>query len=251
MNNTPKPLPYLRALLRADFTVLSRSIRAIVASILVPVYILFITKSEKSQGRLGGPHFLIVLAITIGLLSLSLMGYAVNVARDRERGVFQRLRVTPAPAWMIMASRLLVQIAVGEVIALVVLVLGSRFDHSTLSLGECLSTLLFAILESAMFLSLGQAVVGLIKSATTVNAVGSLLYVALLLSGLLGTSGVLGSSFETFAKWTPVGVAITVFQSVLHQVAWNGHTTLSLLACLGYIIVCSFIGIRWFQWEAR
>ena len=32
--------------------------------------------------------------------------------RDRELGVLQRLRVTPAPNWMIMASRLIVQVAV-------------------------------------------------------------------------------------------------------------------------------------------
>jgi ABC-2 type transport system permease protein len=251
VNNTPKPLHYLRVLLQADFVVLLRSKRAIIVSILLPLYILFISKSSKAQSKLGGSHFLVILAITLGLLSLALMGYALNVARDRERGVFQRLRVTPVPTWVIMMSRLLVQVAIGEIITVAVLIVGSRMDHISLSVGEYLSTLLVTLLEAAVFLSVGQALVGLVKSAATVYAVGSLLYVVLFMSGFLGISGALGSTFQTFAYWTPVGTITAIFQSVLHQAAWNGHTTLSLLACFGYIAVCGFIGIKWFQWEAR
>ncbi len=251
MNNTPEPLHYLRSLLQADFVVLLRNRRAILAGLLSPIYIMFIAKSEKTQARLGGSHFLVVLAVTLGILSLALMGYAVNMARDRERGVFQRLRVTPVPQWTIMVSRLLIQVLISELIAIVVLVVGSRMNNITFSAGEYLSTLLVALLESAMFLAIGQALVGLVKSASTVTAVSSLLFAALLLTGLLGNSGILGDTFQTFSKWTPVGTIMSVFQSVLHQVAWNGHTTLSLFACFGYIVLCGFIGIKWFQWEAR
>lgn len=251
MNNTPSPLQSLRVLLRADFIVLLRNTKAIIAGILAPIYILVITRSSRGQAKLGGSHFLVVLAVTLGILSLALMGYAVNMARDRERGIFQRLRVTPAPTWTIMFSRILVQVAVGEIIAVVVLIVGSRMNHITLSAGEYASTLLIVLLESAMFLSIAQALVGLVKSATTVTAAGGFLYAALLLSGLLGVSGILGSTFQAFAKWTPVGVVITVFQGALHQVAWNTHTTLSLLACIGYVVVCGFMGIKWFQWEAH
>ena len=99
-------------------------------------------------------------------------------------------------------------------------------------------------------LAIAQALVGLVKSATTVNALGSLLYVALLLSGLLGPSGVLGDTFKNISQWTPVGTIITVFQSALHQTAWDGHTWWSLLACFGYVVICSAAGIKWFQWDA-
>jgi ABC-2 type transport system permease protein len=112
-------------------------------------------------------------------------------------------------------------------------------------------TLLVSILAGAVFLAIGQALVGLIKSATVVNSVGGLLYVALLLSGLLGPSGALGSTFQNISQWTPVGVVITVFQSAPHQMAWDGQTWLSLLACFGYIVVCAAIGIRWFKWDAQ
>jgi ABC-2 type transport system permease protein len=90
-----------------------------------PFYIIFIT-SRNAKSTLGPPIFLVILAITIGLLSSSVLGYALTVARDRERGVFQRLRVTPAPTWVIMVSRLLVQVAANLVVTVVVLAVGKR-----------------------------------------------------------------------------------------------------------------------------
>jgi len=251
VNNTANPLRYLRALLQSDFFVLIRSTRAMFASILAPVYILVITRNDKAQGRLGGSHFLVALAVTMGLLSLALVAYTLNIARDRERGVFQRLRVTPAPTWTIMASRIIVQVIVGEVITLAVLIVSSRMNHIVLSPSEYIFTLLVALLEAAVFLSIGQALVGLVRSATTVAAAGSFLYAALLLTGLLGVSGVLGSTFQTFSKWTPVGTIMAVFQGALHQAPWDGHSWLSLLACFGYIVIFAGIGIKWFRWDAQ
>ena len=239
--------------MQADFLVLLKNKRALVASFVVPVYIIFITNINNSkhsgQPKLGNAAFLVVLAITIGLLSTSITGYAMTVARDREKGVFQRLRVTPAPTWVIMVSRLLVQVLANLVITIVVLIVGVRVHHLSLSVTEYIWTLMVAVLGGVVFLSIGQALVGLVKSATMVNAVGSLLYVALLLSGLLGPSGTLGSTFQNISKWTPVGTIIAVFQCAIHQKAWNGYTWLSLSVCFGYIVVCGAIGIKWFQWD--
>ncbi len=258
MNNTPKPFKYLSPLLHADFLVLLKNKRALAISFVVPLYIIFITNissklkhGSAGQSKLGSAAFLVMLAITIGLISTSIMGYAVTMARDREKGVFQRLRVTPAPTWVIMVSRLLIQVLANLVITVVVLLVGSRVHHLSLSTSEYVWALLIATLGGAMFLAIGQALVGLVKSATTVNAIGTLLFAALLLSGLLGPSGILGSTFQNISKWTPVGTIISVFQSALHETAWNGHTSLSLLACFGYVIVFSAIGIIWFQWDTN
>lgn len=254
MNSNPQPLKYLRTLLQADFLVLLKNKRALYIGFVVPLYIIFITSintkhSSAGQSKLGSAAFLVMLAITIGLMSTSIMGYALTVARDREKGVFQRLRATPAPTWVIMMSRLLIQVLANLIITIVVLLIGARVHHLSLSAGEYVWALLIATLGGAMFLAIGQALVGLVKSATTVNAVGSLLYAVLLLSGLLGPSGILGNTFKNISKWTPVGTIITVFQSALHQIAWNGHSWYSLLACFGYVIVFSAIGIMWFQWD--
>src|ERR1700678_171209 len=133
MTSGPSTRLVLTSLLRADFTVFLKNRRALVLSIVLPFLILESTSSKKSTAQLGGPLFIIGLAITYGIASTSIMGYSLAVARDREKGVFQRLRVTPASTGAIMVSRLLVQIVANLIIALVVVVLGGRVHHLSLS----------------------------------------------------------------------------------------------------------------------
>src|ERR1700739_5013749 len=99
------------SLLRADFLVFLKHRRALIISMLLPVFVLVSRSGNKATDKFGGAEFVIGLAISYGLLSTALVGYALTVARDREKGVFQRLRVTPAPTWTIMTSRLVVQVA--------------------------------------------------------------------------------------------------------------------------------------------
>jgi ABC-2 type transport system permease protein len=111
--------------------------------------------------------------------------------------------------------------------------------------------LLVSILAGAVFLSIAQALVGLVRSADSVQAIARLLFAVLILLGILGQSGALGAFWSSVARWTPVGAVMTLFAGVLNLHAWYSRDTLSLLACVGYIVVFAGIGIRWFQWDAR
>jgi ABC-2 type transport system permease protein len=240
-----------RSLLRADFLVFLKHRRALIISMILPVFVLVSTSGSKATNKFGGAEFVIGLAISYGLLSTALIGYALTVARDREKGVFQRLRVTPAPTWTIMTSRLTMQAVANLIIAIAVVIVGSLIHHISPSAGQYALVLLVSILAGAVFLSLGQALVGLVKSADSVQAVARVLFAVLILLGLLGQSGALGSFWSSVARWSPVGVVMTLFAGVLDLHAWYSRDTLSVLACLGYIVVFAGIGIRWFQWDAR
>lgn len=239
------------SLLRADFIVFLKNRRSLVLSILLPYLILVSTSSKTSTANLGGVFFIIGLSITYGIASVSIMGYSLAVARDREKGVFQRLRVTPASTAAIMMSRLLIQVLANLIIALVVVILGVRIHHLSPSLAQYLLVLLVSILGGAMFLSIGQALVALVKTSETVNSTARLVYIGLIFLGLFGQSGTLGHTWSTVARWSPVGTLMALFAGVLKLSAWGGHDVESLLAAIGYTVVFSAIGIRWFQWEVR
>src|SRR4029077_7845670 len=99
----------LKVLLRADITAQLRNYRSLFLSLTLPVIVLIGTSiGGKRAARLGGAEVVVQLALTVGLVSICAIGYSTSVARDRDRGVFQRLRVTPAPAWTIMGSRWIV-----------------------------------------------------------------------------------------------------------------------------------------------
>jgi ABC-2 type transport system permease protein len=243
------------SLLRADFTVLLRSGRTLLLNIAVPIAILVIFGLHRGDNANAltnaGPGFTVGLALTYGLMASSLIGYSITVARDRDAGVFQRLRVTPAPTWAIMSSRLLVQIVVDLIMTAVVAIVGGIIFNTAFSPGEYLLIFCVSIVGGAMFLAIAQALVGLVRSAVVVNAIGRVLYIVLLLLGLLGSSGLLGSTMKGIADWSPVGAMINLYGGVLNLGSWNGTDTSGLIATVGYIIIGAFIGIRWFRWESR
>src|SRR5205814_3281930 len=249
---SPPPLTEtFRALLEADFTVLLRNNRALLLSFALPLVVLFALFASKFYIALGDPQFRVASVLTLGMASIAILGYSMTVARDREKGVFQRLRVTPAPTWTIMTSRLLVQVAAMLAMALVVLVAADLFKGVSLSAEAYLLTFICVIFSSALFLGVGQALAGLIKSADTLNAVGRIAYLPLFALGLFAHSTVFGTTFELISRWSPGGTVETLLTSAMNPSSWNSDTWLALAVSTAYSVVFAGIGIRWFQWGAR
>jgi ABC-2 type transport system permease protein len=241
----------LKVLLRADSTAQVRTPLSLVITLALPLILLVATGLGKNSAALGGPEFRISLALTVGLVSIGTVGYSLAIARDRDSGVLQRLRVTPAPTWTIMVSRWMVQLGAVLVMAIVVLVVAALVVRVTLPPQDYLFTVVVALLGSAVFLSIGQAIVGLIASADTLNAAGRLLYVPLIGLSVFGDTDRLGTTVEMVSRWSPGGCLETLLSAAMGASAWSGQSWGALLASFGYTVVFGVIGIRWFRWVSR
>src|SRR5438270_9826821 len=241
----------LRALLGADLTVQLRNGQALLLTFFPPLAVLYGLSAGKRGVQLGSPIVKVSFALTLGIALIAILGYTASVARDRELGVFQRLRVTPAPTWTIMVSRLAVQIVSMLVMSVVVLVAAAVVENVTLDPVAYLLTLLAVIFSSAVFLGVGQALVGLIKSPDTVNAVGRLSYLPLFALGLFAHSTIFGTTFEPAAPASPAGAVVTLLAGAMQPTAWSVDTWWALLASVLYAVVFAGIGIRWFRWNTH
>ena len=240
--------PTLAALLEVDFTVQLRSYRSLLLSLVLPVVILVAFSANKRAAALADPRVRVSLVMILGMATIAIFGYALNTATDREAGVFQRLRVTPAPTWAILMSRLVVQVAVILLMAIVVLIVARIFQNVTLDALAYGLTLAVAIAGAAVFLGIGQALVGLVRSADTLNAVSRLVYIPLFGLGVLGRTDILGSTVQDIGRWSPGGIVVTLLMAAMEPATWGSDAWWSLLACVGYTAVFVFLGIRWFQW---
>jgi ABC-2 type transport system permease protein len=240
----------LRALLEADLVVQLRNMRVVALSTVLPLVLIFATFAGQRAQVLGDPRFKVASCVMLGMATIAILGYSMGVARDREAGVFRRLRVTPTPVWAIMASRLAIQVLAILIMAIVVLVVAAAFERVTLDAGGYVLTLVAVIFAAAMFLSIGQALVGLIRSTDTLNAVSRLAYIPLFALGLLGHTDILGTTLETIARWSPGGVVATMLGGAMSPTTWNGETWAAVLVVLAYAVVSAGAGIRWFQWTA-
>jgi ABC-2 type transport system permease protein len=248
----PKTSAVLISLLRADFTTQWRNRRAVVLSLLVPVIILATWKGLAAT--VGGP-FVLSNSIAIGLIATGLMGYSNSVARDRDKGIFQRLRVAPVTSWTIMASRLIVQLVMIIMITTIVFIGGSKFDNVTLSPSGYMLTYITAIVGGAVYLSLGQMIVGLITNPETVSATTRLVYFVFIMSGMLGELYIalnkVGTEIRDIIGWSPYGTVKTILAVGMDPAKWNNEATMALLVTVLYAIVFTTIGIKKFTWNTK
>ena len=244
----PSTFTVFSKLLQADLTTLWRNRRASVLVVLVPTIILISWKGLVKQ--FGGP-FVLSNCITVGLTAIGLMGYSNMIARDRDKGIFQRLRVAPASNWTIMASRLTVQLMMILIMTIVLFIVGYRFDGIAISASGYAGGLLISIVCGAVYLSLGQVIVGLIKNPETVNVVTRLVYFAFIMIGMFGELGMLGDEMKKAVQWSPYGTVKNIVSAALVPSTWDNHSSMALLVTLGYTVVFTFFGVKWFQWNTR
>ncbi len=244
----PSTSAAFKALLRADFSTQWRNRRAVMLTLIVPLTILISWKGLVS--KLGGAYVL-SSCIAIGLTAIGLMGYSNAIARDRDKGVFQRLRVAPVAAWSIMVSRLTVQLAMIVAVTLIVFIGGFYFDKITITPQGYALGLAVAFIGGAVYLALGQAIVGLIKNPETVNVTCRLVYFVFIMVGMFGQLGMLGEQIGKAVQWSPYGTVQHILSSGLRPETWDIQATYALLMTFGYAIVFAFMGIRWFKWSSK
>ncbi|HMH22114.1 MAG TPA: ABC transporter permease [Puia sp.] len=246
--NIPSPSSVFTSLLRSDLRTQWRNRRASFLVVLLPLIILVSWKGLVD--KLGGA-FVLSNCITIGLTAIGLMGYSNSIARDRDKGIFQRLRVAPVPSWAIMASRIAVQLIMIMILTTLVFIFGYQIDHISLSAAGYLFGFAMAIVGGAVYLALGQVIVGRIQNPETVNATSRLVYIAFIMIGMFGELGMLGKEIGELVKYSPYGTVKRIVSAGLVPGTWNEQTSMSLLITLGYTIVFAYLGIKWFRWSSR
>ena len=247
----PKTSTVFTALLKADLTVQWRNRRSVVLSLLMPVIILISWKGLIPL--LGGPLTL-ANSLSYGLIATTLLGYANTLARDRDKGIFQRLRVAPLPTWAIMVSRLAVQLLMIVIITTAIFIVGNNYDKITLSPAGYAVTYFIAVIGAAVYLSIGQIIVGLIKNPETVNTTSRLVFIVFIMAGMFATIYSAHNQTTSIAQithWSPYGTVNTMMSAAMVPDKWGTDATYSLLATIGYIIVFSTIGIQKFKWESK
>lgn len=234
-------------LFKADLTSQWRNRRASIMVILIPSIILI---SWKGIVSFKGGAFVLSNCITFGLNAIGLMGYSNAIARDRDKGIFQRLRITPAPRWTIIASRLAVQLVMILVTTLILYLIAYQFDHILLSPSTYLLGTLAAVIGGATYLGLGQMIVAFVKNPETVNVTSRMVFFLFIMVGQFATWGLI-PEIQTIAEWSPYGTTQKILAAAFTPGGWNSHASLYLLASLGYTALFAIVGIRYFKWSTK
>jgi ABC-2 type transport system permease protein len=244
----PKTSTVFATLFRADMATLLSNRRSVAISLVVPLIVLVTWKGLIKH--VGGP-FVLATALAIGLIAIGLMGYTLSIARDRDKGIFQRLRVAPVPTWVIMTSRISIQLITIMVLTLVVFIVGYQYDGIALSASGYVLTFLIAILSGAVYLSLGQFIVGLINSFETINAVTRMTYFVFIMVGMVGDLMIKNEKIKEAIRFSPYGSVKMMLAAGMEPNKWTQDITIAVLVSFAYIVIFAGIGIKKFKWNTK
>ena len=150
-----------------------------------------------------------------------------------------------------MGSRWIVQVMAVLGMSIVLMIAAGPIADVRLSAAGYVATAVTALLGSAVFLSIGQAIVGLIPNFDTLNAAGRLLYLPLIGLSLFGQSDLLGTPFELVSRWSPGGCLETLLSAAMGATSWTGQTWGALLASAAYVGFFAAVGVHWFRWTSK
>jgi ABC-2 type transport system permease protein len=191
-----------------------------------------------------------------GILAMSLMnsgviGLATAFVTYRERGILRRIRVTPFPLTSFILARVISQLLVAGLQA--VILIGMAWAFFGLHLRGNPLVLLVAIAAGALaFLAIGFAISGIAPNTETAASYANLVtFPMLFLSGIFFSMENAPAWLRPITKVLPLSYLVDALREPMSF--GNGFSAiwLDLLALMLTFIIAMAISVRFFRWDSR
>jgi ABC-2 type transport system permease protein len=237
---------------RYQILLLTRSPRAMVVSLVVPVLLLVLSSSRHGHLDPRVEDGLVAGLATFGLIVTAYVSHAIGLVTSRQDGVLRRWRATPLPTWCFFAGKITATalVALGSVV--IAVAAGAALYHVHLTTGAALSLLLIFILGALAWAAVGTAVTAIVPTAQSAGPVLMLTYLPVILfSGGLGSVSSEPGWIATAASYLP---AQPIIDSATRALQHGGSGLAPIpghdLAVLAAWAIAGVVGsVCFFRWD--
>ena len=203
--------------------------------------------------RSGTPPLLAEIGqiLTITILGSAAIGLPTTLVSERERGVWRRYRLLPAPPAALLGGALVARLvivagAVALQLALAHFVFGTPWPAHPAIFGLAVVATTFA------FLGLGLIIAALADGVPAVQALGQCVFLPMILLGGVGVPlAVLPDWAQRFAGFMPGRYAVVVLQAAFDGTRGPLGFGFALLALAVVGAAATAIGLQLFRWDAH
>lgn len=240
----------LRAQITMELRLLSRNGEQVLLTLVIPLLLLIASTLASDVIDLGPGRTIDIVApgvLALAIMSTSFTSLAIATGFERRYGVLKRLGSSPLPRWGFLVGKIGAVVLV-EVVQLVVLIVAAKVLgwHPTGGIAAYGWLLVFAILGTAAFGSLGLLIAGSLRAEATL-AFANLVYVVLLVAG--------GLIVPLSRHPTPVARVLELLpsgalgQGLRDAFSSGSPGALPLVVLLVWAIIGTFFTARTFRWE--
>jgi ABC-2 type transport system permease protein len=195
-------------------------------------------------------NWLLPGVIVLNMMATGLMGNSSAMIAWRERGIFRRILVTPMPVWQVMLARVLTQITVIVVQAIVAIIVGVLLFHFDFRISIVPLTLVFLIIGALVFLSFGQVIASYVNRVEIGQIISQGIDIILtFLTGVLLPLQILPNAVAKVAAYTPSYFAADLLRSAMLSQSLGSSTLKDLVGLTIYFAAALMISAVSFRLE--
>jgi ABC-2 type transport system permease protein len=239
--------------LRYEQLMFWRSREAAIFVFLLPVLLFLLLGAVYSGDIRGDPaaDYLLAGMLGYGVANTALGGLAIFLVLRREAGILKRIRSTPLPPAMYVASVLASTLIVFALQSLVLVFVGRLLYGASLPARP--GSLLLALVFGAMtFAGLGVGAAALIRSGEGASPIVNIIVLPMaFLSGSFGPEEDYPAFLEAIGKVLPLKHFLDLVSAIYldDEPFWSRPGAIAIVAAWGLAGVA--VAIRRFRWEPR
>lgn len=240
--------------LRTEQLLFWRSREAAFFTFLLPVIFFLLLGSVYGNDKIEhvkGSRYLLAGMLGYGVVATAFAGLAITLVIRREGGVLKRLRATPLPPGLYIASLLASTLVVYALEVILLLAIGAGLFG--IGLPDRLGSLVVSLLIGSLaFAALGLGLTSVVRSAEGSSAVVNAIYLPMaFISGSFFSPHSFPQFLRAIADVLPLTYFIRLVRDVtLHGVPfWDRPTEIGVVAAWGAVGVLA--AVRGFRWEPR
>jgi ABC-2 type transport system permease protein len=204
-----------------------------------------------SLGSIKAQQYYVPAFLAYGVMSACYNIQAIVIVNRRETGLLKRLRLSPAPTWILMSSILLSSMIIAAISVLITIVVG-RFGYSVHGPVHVLPFIIVIAVGMFAFTSLAMGVSTLIPNADSAGPVSSIVFFILLAFSGLWFNVPPNSGIGKVTTYFPVLHLITALEKSFNAIpgvspwAWSDIYVIALWGVGGAILA-----LRRWEWSPR
>ncbi len=190
-----------------------------------------------------------------GILAMSLMnsgviGLSTTFVSFRERGILRRIKVTPFPLWKFILARILSSLVVALVNSAILIGLATLVYGLTVR-GNVFLILGVLLLGGLAFLGIGYAVAAVSRNTETAASYANLItFPMLFLSGVFFSVDTAPAWLQPLTRALPLRYLVDALREPMMLGRGIGAIWLDLLVLAATFVVCLAFAVRFFRWDA-
>lgn len=193
--------------------------------------------------------FLVPGIVAMMIMSNNLNGVAAQIASWRERGILRRMQSTTLKASTFIAAQITARLMLNGLQAVIVLLIGNLVFGTQVN-GSWMLLLMFVVLGTLAFMSIGFIIAGLAKTPESASPIaGFISFPMLFLGGVFFPINDMPEFLQPFVKALPISHLTTALRQVMN--VGEGITLLwtETLVLGGWLVVSFIIASFTFKWE--